>query len=170
MYAKWNKVESAFFGNNQSGKTALIRRLTHNEFLINYDETIITQIGVKLVDFKDWLDFPMYIRIFDTPGNAISHLKDEQSVFEGLGFVFIVLDGSKVIHKEHVIALNTYVIQRLMTYNQAVIKKEKTNMNYRKYIHDLMNETWDDSGNLILPEEQEQSNKFGHYIRQVNNI
>lgn len=97
MYRKWNRVESAFFGNSQSGKTTLIRRLTHDEFLTEYDETIITQIGVKLVDFKDRLDFPMYIRMFDTPGNAISHLKDEQSVFENLDFVFVVLDGSKVL-------------------------------------------------------------------------
>ena len=122
MYRKWNKVESAFFGNSQSGKTTLVRRLTHDEFLIDYDETIITQIGVKLVDFKDRLDFPMYIRMFDTPGNAISHLKDEQSVFENLDFAFVVLDGSKVIHKEHVIALNTYVIERLRTYNKNVTK------------------------------------------------
>ena len=122
MYRKWNRVESAFFGNSQSGKTTLIRRLTHDEFLTEYDETIITQIGVKLVDFKDRLDFPMYIRMFDTPGNAISHLKDEQSVFENLDFVFVVLDGSKVLHKEHVIALNSYVIDRLRMYNKTVIK------------------------------------------------
>ena len=122
MYSHCVKVESAFFGNCRSGKTTLIRRLTHNDFLSEYDETAITQIGVKLVDFKDKLDFPMFIRMFDTPGNAISHLKDEQSVFESLDFVFIVLDGSKIIHKEHVLALNSYIIERLRTYNSKVIK------------------------------------------------
>mmetsp|Transcript_7041 Transcript_7041/g.6585 ORF Transcript_7041/g.6585 Transcript_7041/m.6585 type:complete len:92 (+) Transcript_7041:193-468(+) len=91
-------------------------------------------MGVKLIDFKDKLDFPMYLRLIDTPGNAVSFLKDEQSVFENLDIAFVVLDGSKVIHKEHVISVNNYVIQRLRTYNKKVIEKEKKSSEYKNYL------------------------------------
>lgn len=156
MYAKCSKYETALIGSKEAGKTSLIRRITHNEFVNEYEETIITQIGVKLIDFKDRLDFPIYIRMFDTPGDALSHLKDEQSVFENLDFVFIVLDGSKVIHKEHVVAINNYVIQRLRAYNPKVMTKMKTDMQYREYILKLIDEDPDDSGNLISPEEHQE--------------
>ena len=168
MYAKCTKYETAFFGNNECGKTTLIRRLTHDEFLPEYEETIITQIGVKLLDFKDRLDFPMYIRMFDTPGNAVSHLKDEQSVFENLDFAFVVLDGSKVIHKEHVIAVNHYVIQRLRTYNQKVIEKEKVDMKYKEYLCALIDEEPDNSGNLISPDNVQDRPVQRSYREHLN--
>lgn len=153
MYAKCTRFETAFFGNNESGKTTLIRRLTHDEFLPDYEETIITQVGVKLLDFKDKLDFPMYIRMFDTPGNAVSHLKDEETVFSNLDFVFVILDGTKVIHKEHVIAVNNYVVQRLREYNKKVRDKEQSNLKYREYLSKLTDEEIEDDGNFLSPDD-----------------
>lgn len=153
MYSKCSKFEAALVGNNESGKTSIIRRLTNDEFDPEYEETIITQIGVKLIDFKDKLDFPLYLRLIDTPGNAVSHLKDEQSVFENLDFVFVVLDGSKVLHKEHVISVNNYIIQRLRAYNNKVIEKEKRKYEYKEYLHKLVDEEPDNSGNLIQEDD-----------------
>ncbi|CAI2374284.1 unnamed protein product [Moneuplotes crassus] len=153
MYSKCSKIESALIGNNEAGKTTFIRRLTNDEYDPDYEETIITQMGVKLIDFKDKLDFPMYLRLIDTPGNAVSFLKDEQSVFENLDIAFVVLDGSKVIHKEHVISVNNYVIQRLRTYNKKVIEKEKKSSEYKNYLCKLLDEESTGSGNLIPPDE-----------------
>ena len=102
-----------------------------------------------MLDFKDALDFPLYLRLFDVPGDAVSHVKDEESIFLNLEFAIVVLDGSKVIHKEHVIALNAYVIQRLRAYNEKVIKKEGSDMRYKQYLFALMGETPEESGNYI---------------------
>ncbi len=134
MYSKCSKIEAVLIGNNEAGKTTFVRRLTNEEFDPDYEETIIPQMGVKLIDFKDKLDFPMYLRLIDTPGNAISYLKDEQSAFENLDIVFVVLDGSKVLHKEHVISVNNYVVQRLRTYNKKVIEKENKSADYKSYL------------------------------------
>jgi len=145
-----------------------VKRLTHEEYEPEYEETIITQVGVKLIDFKDRLDFPLYLRMFDTPGNAVSHLKDEESVFKDLDFVFVVLDGSKVIHKEHVIAVNNYIIQRLRDFNTKVQKKEKESYEYHQYICKLIDEDPEDDGNFISPDElHERSAREG--IRSMNN-
>jgi len=152
-YSKWSKYEAALIGNNEAGKTTFIKRLTNNIFDTEYEETIITQIGVKLIDFKDRLDFPLYLRMYDTPGNAVSHLKDEQTVFETLDFVFVILDGSKVLHKEHIVSINNYVIQRLMTYNRKWIDKANKNPEYKEYLHKLMDEEPDDSGPLLSPDD-----------------
>lgn len=94
----------------------------------------------------------MYLRMIDTPGNAVSHLKDETSVFENLDFVFVVLDGSKVIHKEHVVAINNYVVQRLRSYNKKVVDKMNSDMKYKEYIFKLIDEEPEESGNYIQQE------------------
>ena len=118
-----------------------------------------------MLDFKDALDFPLYLRLFDVPGDAVSHVKDEESIFLNLEFAIVVLDGSKVIHKEHVIALNAYVIQRLRAYNEKVIKKESSDMRYKQYLFALMGETPEESGNYIHQDDERQMNLGG-----LNNI
>ena len=137
--------------------------MSHNDFLDEYEETVISQIGVKMLDFKDALDFPLYLRMFDVPGNAVSHLKDEESIFKNLDYAFVILDGSKVIHREHVLVLNTYVIQRLRAYNDKVISREQTDIKYKQYLCKLMGDTpeAEDSGSLIKDD--------GLYDRQAIN-
>ena len=137
--------------------------MSHNDFLDEYEETVISQIGVKMLDFKDALDFPLYLRMFDVPGNAVSHLKDEESIFKNLDYAFVILDGSKVIHREHVLVLNTYVIQRLRAYNDKVISREQTDIKYKQYLFKLMGDTpeAEDSGSLIKDD--------GLYDRQAIN-
>lgn len=137
--------------------------MSHNDFTPEYEETVIAQIGVKMLDFKDSLDFPMYLRMFDIPGNAVSHVKDEESIYKNLDYVFITLDGSKVIHKEHVQALNTFVIQRLRAYNEKVIAKENRDIKYKEYLFRLMGLELDDdeSGNVINHDDE-------NHFKQMN--
>lgn len=40
MYAQCTRYETALVGNNESGKTSFIRRLTNEEFDGEYEETI----------------------------------------------------------------------------------------------------------------------------------
>jgi hypothetical protein len=115
-----------------------------------------------MLDFKDALDFPLYLRMFDVPGNAIAHVKDEESIFKNLDYVFITLDGSKVIHRDHILVLNTYIIQRLRTYNEKVIKKENTDYKYKEYLFRLMGDTPEDSGNVIKEDEVQDKPLHDH--------
>ncbi len=148
-------------GDNLAGKSALVKCMSSKAVqdfimldrhaatfpewdLAAYEETKYVEIGVQLVDFPDFLTHPMYLRMYDTPGDRITNLKETQSVFENAGVVFVVLDGAHLPYREHLVGLNAFAVENLRLHSPVVQKRTKESRLFRRYMIDLADEIVDE--------------------------
>ena len=111
-------------------------------------------MGVQLVDFPEFITHPLYLRMYDTPGDP-NDFKEKATLFRDCEVVFIVISGAHLPLRDAIVRQNAEAVKLLREYSTGCKYQEANSEDYRRYLHALTDEPTS-SGSLIKDGESEE--------------